>query len=293
MSYDFSRLERQVERLGGRHVHQAMCVFEGSQERLALIIAAVPHHGAFGQQLFVRLIPLAEAFLAHAGRRADAQHGLLRVGDAEGAVLAAQSAAGLEGLEFLRLAIAIVALADVDEGGQGGIPRPFGLGNPSAQVRSGHRLRRFITGVPMVLVPRVENLPHVAGHVRADQRAAVEDGSDLLEPLRNADIVDDRRDRRKRAQHLVGGEPLFKRRVAFRVERLGVGHAAGHPQDDEAVGRRRDFFVLAAVVVIGSEDAGPTGGRRSEQGGTRRCQKLSSIWCHHGDSHSRCVTYTA
>ena len=145
--------------------------------------------------------------------------------------------------------------------GNGGILRPLALGNPRAEVRSGDRLRRLVARVPMVLVPRMENLPQVARHVRADQRAAVEDGGDLLQPLRDADIVDRRRDRGKGAQHPVRFEPFIKGDVALRVERLGVGHAAGHPQEHDAIGRRRDFFVLAAFIIIGPEDAGPTGGQ--------------------------------
>ena len=42
--------------------------------------------------------------------------------------------------------------------------------------------------------------------------------------------------RRERAQHVLDRHARRERRVALRVERLGAGHAARHPQHDHRVG---------------------------------------------------------
>ena len=34
----------------------------------------------------------------------------------------------------------------------------------------------------------------------------------------------------------LDSRPFFERRVALRIERLGVRHAAGHPEHDDRVG---------------------------------------------------------
>ena len=81
-------------------------------------------------------------------------------------------------------------LADVDERRDGRVLRPADLGDPRADVRRGHRLRRDVAGVPVVLVPRVEDVPQVGDDVRADQRAPVHHLGDVLQPLRDLDVVD-------------------------------------------------------------------------------------------------------
>ena len=43
--------------------------------------------------------------------------------------------------------------------------------------------------------------------------------------------------RRKRAEDLLDRHARLERRVALRIERLGLRHAAGHPQHDDGIGR--------------------------------------------------------
>ncbi len=43
------------------------------------------------------------------------------------------------------------------------------------------------------------------------------------------------------AQHAFGLHPGFEGRVALGVEGFGLGHAAGHPEDDDGVGGGRNF----------------------------------------------------
>ncbi len=193
------RLQRQVEGLGGRRVHQAVGACQRFEQRLALKIARAGD-GAFFDQLFVRLEAAAEPLLAHAGRRTHGEHRLLGIGHTKRAVLGAEAAPRLKSLEFFRLAVAVVTLADVDEGRERRVLRTLRLGNPGADVRGGHRLRRLIAGVPVVLVPRMQNLAEVGRDVRANQRPPVEHRRNLFEPLGDMHAVDCRRNRGERAQ---------------------------------------------------------------------------------------------
>jgi len=104
--------------------------------------------------------------------------------------------------------------------------------------------------------------------VGADERAAVEDRGDLTEPRADPDAVDRRRDRRKGADHVGDGEPRLERRVAFRVERVGGGHPAGHPQDDDRVGtcRRRRRRGAEQPARFGEGERRPgRGGQRADE----------------------------
>ena len=85
-------------------------------------------------------------------------------------------------------------------GGMAGLLRPEHAGHPRADVRAGDRLRRHVAGVPVVLVPRVQDVAQVGQHVRADQRAAVHHLGDVLQALRDLDVVDDRVDGREGAE---------------------------------------------------------------------------------------------
>ena len=74
----------------------------------------------------------------------------------------------------------------------------------------------------------------------------------LLQPLRELDVVDGRVDGRERAEHVARSARRRERRVALRIEGLGLRHAAGHPQHDDRVGgglrrRRRDAARPAAA----------------------------------------------
>ena len=158
-------------------------------------------------------------------------------GIAERPELGPEHAAGLEGLQLLGLAVPFVALADVDVGRDRGVSWARARGrsrrrggarrrSPAARSRcasgtgaasAGSRRGRRATWV-RISVPRSITRP-----IR-------------LQPLAEPDAVDDRRRRRERAANLPGLHARSERRVTFRVERLGVGHPAGHPEDDDGVG---------------------------------------------------------
>ncbi len=127
-------------------------------------------------------------------------------------------------------------LANPDERRHGGIPRPQRSRHDRAEVRHRDRLRRHVPGVPVILMARVEDEPEIRGLKRANERAAIHHARDALQPLRDLDVIDGRIDRRKRAQHALGPHARLERRVAFRIEGLGLSHPASHPQHDDRVG---------------------------------------------------------
>ena len=89
-----------------------------------------------------------------------------------GPIFAPEEAGGVKCLEFLAFAD-VEALADVDEGRHGRIARTQRAGDDRTEMRRGDRLRRGIAGVPLILMPRVQDEPEIARRVTADQRAAI------------------------------------------------------------------------------------------------------------------------
>ncbi len=57
---------------------------------------------------------------------------------------------------------------------------PQDAGHPGPDMGRGNRLRRDIACVPMVLVPRVEDVPQVGQHMRTNKRRAIHDLGDVL-----------------------------------------------------------------------------------------------------------------
>ena len=74
-------------------------------------------------------------------------------------------------------------------------------------VRHRHRLRRDVAGVPVILVPRVQDEAEIRGHEGSNHRALVDDAGDVLEPLRELDVVDLRVDGRKVLSTSLIGTP--------------------------------------------------------------------------------------
>ena len=178
------RLERQVEGLGRRRTEQAIGIVQRAQQRIFLVAAAVLADRAGGQQLLVEPLAALEPAGRHAARRAHALGRLVRERDVEGPILAAQEAGGVEGLELLAFAH-VEALADVDERRHGRVQRAERAGDDGAQVRRRDRLRRRIAGMPLILVPRVQDETQVAGGVGADQRAAIHHSGQFSRPCEN------------------------------------------------------------------------------------------------------------
>src|SRR5207249_5091806 len=94
--------------------------------------------------------------------------------------LAAKETRRRERFELLAFA-QVEALADIDECRHRRIERTEGARDDRAEVWRGHGLRRRITGVPLVLVPRVKNETQVARSVTADQCSPIHHAADLLQ----------------------------------------------------------------------------------------------------------------
>ena len=150
----------------------------------------------------------------------------------------AEKTRGVKRLERADLSRALDGLPDGDEGRDVRVPRAEGSRDDGADVRHRHRLRRDIAGVPVILMPRVQDEAEIGGVERADDRSAVDDAADLFQPLRELDVVDGGVDRRERAQHVLDVHARLERRIALRIERFGLRHAAGHPENDHRIGRR-------------------------------------------------------
>ena len=193
------------------------------------------------QQLLVERIAVLEPPGRHPRRRADGVDRRLREGDVERAIFAAEEAGGGERFQFLPFT-QIKPLADVDERRHRVVEGPQRLGDHRADVRGRRALRRSVTGVPLILMPRMEDKAEIARGVGADQGAAIHHPGQFLQALGELDSIDDRRNRRKRAENGRGLHPLLVGNIALGVKRLGRGHAAGHPEDDQPVGGGGDFF---------------------------------------------------
>ena len=92
-----------------------------------------------------------------------ARRGVVREGNVERPVLAAEKAGGGERLQLLAFA-EIEPLADIDERRHRRVARPERARDERAEVRRGHGLRRHVAGVPVELMPRVQDEAEVRRH---------------------------------------------------------------------------------------------------------------------------------
>ena len=151
-------------------------------------------------------------------------------------MIGAEKARRMERLQRADLPSAFDRLPDGDKRRHVRVPGTERARDDRANVRHRLRLRRDVAGVPVILVARVQDEAEVRGREAADDRALVHDARDVLEPLRELDVVHVGVDARKRAQHVLDRHARGKRRIALRVERLRAGHAARHPEHDDRVG---------------------------------------------------------
>src|SRR5690349_6919543 len=115
-----------------------MRVVHRAQEGVTLIITAVAHHRAFGEQLAVKLVPILKPGWSHAARRPDAVRRLVGKRNVERAVFTTEKACRRERLQLLRLTI-VKTLPDVDERRNRRIQRPQGSRDERAEVWRRHR----------------------------------------------------------------------------------------------------------------------------------------------------------
>ena len=232
------RLEGNVEggSLLGRE--EAVGVFQAPQHRLLVVVARELPSGVRGDELLEVLVAIGKPARLHPLRRPDGKRRFLGEGEIHRAELAPEEAGGGEGLDLFVLADPLEPLTDVDKCRHGGIARPEDACHPGADVGAGDRLRRDVAGVPVILMARVEDAAEIGLHMRADERATIEDTRNPFEPLADLHAVDRGGDRREGADAVGDREPLFKRLVLLRVEVVGGGHPAGHPENDDRVGGR-------------------------------------------------------
>jgi hypothetical protein len=83
-------------------------------------------------------------------------------------------------LQFFLLSI-LEPLANDDEGRHDRTAWTKFLRNPGPEVRRGYALRRLVARVPVVLMPRVQDLPQVRDDVRSNQRSAIKHFPDLFQ----------------------------------------------------------------------------------------------------------------
>ena len=188
----------------------------------------------------------------HALWRPHGQRRLLGIGQVHRPVFAAEEAGRGEGLDLLVLADAFQSLTDVDECWHHRIPRSQRAAHPGADVRAGHGLRRYVTGMPVILVAGMQDRAEVGLHVGADERGPIEHLRDLGQAIHDAAAVDRGGDRGKRADHVGHGEAGLEGFVLLRIERVGSGHAAGHPEHDHRIGGRRGMRDRRAVAGSGA-----------------------------------------
>lgn len=146
-------------------------------------------------------------------------------------------------------------------------------GDYRADVRAGHGLWRGVAGVPLVLVPRVKDEPQITRGVRTDQRTQVHHPGDLLEPFGELDVIDAAVDRLEGAQHPLGLEAFFKGGVSLGIKRFGVGHAAGHPENDYGIGGRGQ---LLSFIVGSQQRFGIPSSQCRKRSGAGGLQKIAT-----------------
>jgi hypothetical protein len=139
-------------------------VVERTQHGLLLVIAHELPLGIAVDELFVKLVAAGEATRLHPFGRLHGSGGLFRIREIERAEFTAEKTRGGEGLKFFAFAHTFEALANIDKGRDHRIARSEHLRHPRADVGSGNGLRRHVTGVPVILVTRMQD----AAEVRLD-----------------------------------------------------------------------------------------------------------------------------
>ena len=172
-----------VEGIALLGAEQAMRVLDGAQHGLLMEITGQLGYRAALDEFPIALVPGVKTLARHSLRRPHGRDRIGRIRQIERPKFAAEKAAGGERLQLLGFANPFEALANVDEGGNRGIVRTADFGDPGAEVRGSHGLRRYIAAVPMVLVPGMKDVAEVGDDVRPDEGAAVEHPGDVLQPL--------------------------------------------------------------------------------------------------------------
>src|SRR5579872_2397627 len=115
-------------------------------------------------------------------RRPHAGHGIGGIRDHERPVLSAQKPGRVKSLHAVAFAADFEVLPNINERRHIWISRPESAREHGTHVRCGYRLRWRIPGMPMELMPGMQNVAQVTHTMRADQGAPVHYLRDPLEP---------------------------------------------------------------------------------------------------------------
>ena len=266
------RFERQVKRFRRRGTEQPVRILQRPSQRFLLIVAAELSDRAGIGDLLIRFEPRLKPFHAHPLRRADGVHRLFGIRQQKRSEFAPQKSGRVKRLQLFAFA-RVKSLPNINERRHRRIAGAERPSNHGPDVRRGDCLRRSVAGVPVILMSRMQHESQIAGGVRANQARSVHHRRDVLQPLRNLDVIHRRIDRGKRAEHLVRRHPGRKRRVFFRIEGFGGRHPAPHPQHNHGIGgglRRR--------LVLRQNLPRRPGGQSPDRRGTGGLQKSSAVY---------------
>ena len=139
-----------------------MCIVHRTHKRLPLILAAFLPDRTRVEQPFVKLVPIFKTIRRHPRRRANGGRGVVWERTIERPIFTAEESCGGECLEFLPFP-EIETLPDIDKRRDRRIARPERAGKERAKMRRGDGLRRHVAGVPVVLMPGMQDESKVRG----------------------------------------------------------------------------------------------------------------------------------
>lgn len=96
--------------------------------------------------------------------------------------------------------------------------------------------------MPVILMPRVEDVPEVGDDVRSNQGPTIQHFRNVFQALGDLHTVNRRIDGREGAEDLLRGDADLEGRISLRIKRLGRGHSTSQPEENERVGGGLGLF---------------------------------------------------
>jgi hypothetical protein len=154
-------LKRQIERLGGRRIHQAAGVLHGSNNGIALETAGL-RQGAILRELPPQLATALKSLVPQFLQRPDGFGRVAGIDDHEWTVIGTQKSRSVECLHRRALRADFHVLSNVDKRRHLGVSRSQSARDNCSQKGHRYRLRRSVARVPVILMARVQDEPQVA-----------------------------------------------------------------------------------------------------------------------------------
>ena len=174
-------------------------------------------------------ISIGKSTWGHSRRRLDCPSRLIRIWQQEGAKFTPKKTTGVESFQLFFLAHSLESLTNINKSRHRLISLPQHFGHPRPNMRCCHRLRRNVSGMPMILVPGMQNMPKVRLHRRANQRSFIHHLRNFLKAFREIDSTYRGWNRRKSATNIRHFKALSKRFVVLRIKSIRRCHASTHP----------------------------------------------------------------